>query len=70
VWTVTLNLTAAEIKFGEQDDDWKVNYGDKGADGILDFNSDNIKFHPLELLSVRFKFSRNYKYTLTKTSIF
>lgn len=67
VWTVTLNLTAAEIKF-RANDDWKVNYGDKGADGILDFNSDNIKVASAGNYTITLDLSspRNYKYTLTK----
>jgi hypothetical protein len=67
VWTVTLNLTAAEIKF-RANDDWKVNYGDKGADGILDFNSDNIKVPSAGNYTITLDLSspRNYKYTLTK----
>lgn len=67
VWTVTLNLTAAEIKF-RANDDWKINYGDKGADGILDFNSDNIKVPSAGTYTITLDLSspRNYKYTLKK----
>ena len=67
VWTVTLNLTAAEIKF-RANDDWKINYGDKGADGILDFNSDNIKVPSAGTYTITLDLSspRNYKYSLTK----
>ncbi|MFT5252476.1 MAG: hypothetical protein ACI87N_001486 [Flavobacteriales bacterium] len=67
VWTVTLNLTANEIKF-RANDEWKVNYGDKGADGILDFNSDNIKVPTAGNYTITLDLSspRNYKYTLTK----
>jgi hypothetical protein len=40
-WNVTLNLTAASIKF-RANHAWDLNYGDTGADGSLDFNGDNI----------------------------
>lgn len=38
---VTMDLTAAEIKF-RANDDWGINLGDTGADGILDAGGDNI----------------------------
>ncbi len=42
-WSITLDLTAGDIKF-RANSGWDLNYGDnKPADGILDFNSpDNI----------------------------
>jgi hypothetical protein len=40
-WKVTLDLTAANIKF-RANHAWDLNYGDTGADGSLDMNGDNI----------------------------
>ena len=41
IWTVTINLTAAELKF-RANDAWSINFGDDDADGSLEFGSDNI----------------------------
>ena len=40
-WNVTVNLTAASIKF-RANHSWDLNYGDTGADGSLDMGGDNI----------------------------
>ena len=40
-WNVTLNLTAANLKF-RANHAWDLNYGDDGANGSLDFNGANI----------------------------
>lgn len=41
-WELEVNLTAGnEIKF-RANDDWALNYGDTGADGLLEENGDNI----------------------------
>ena len=41
VWTVTLDLSAEELKF-RANDAWDLDYGDTGADGELDQGGDNI----------------------------
>jgi starch-binding outer membrane protein SusE/F len=41
VWKVTVDLTAAKIKF-RANHDWALNYGDTGAIGALVENGDNI----------------------------
>jgi len=41
VWTITLDLTAGEMKF-RANDDWAINYGDNGADGTLEAGGANI----------------------------
>lgn len=41
VWTITLDLTAGEMKF-RANDDWAINYGDNGADGTLEQDGANI----------------------------
>ncbi|MEL6356538.1 MAG: RagB/SusD family nutrient uptake outer membrane protein [Bacteroidota bacterium] len=40
-WTITAALTSGEIKF-RANDDWALNYGDTGADGLLEEGGDNI----------------------------
>jgi len=40
-WTIQAALQAGEIKF-RANDDWALNYGDTGADAILEANGDNI----------------------------
>ncbi len=40
-WTSEIDLAAGEIKF-RANDDWAINYGDTGNDGILDNGGDNI----------------------------
>jgi hypothetical protein len=40
-WTITANLTVGEMKF-RANDDWGVNFGDNGANGSLEYGSDNI----------------------------
>ncbi|MEM9916839.1 MAG: RagB/SusD family nutrient uptake outer membrane protein [Bacteroidota bacterium] len=40
-WTLTTGLVQGEIKF-RANDDWGINYGDSGADAILDFDGSNI----------------------------
>lgn len=40
-WSVTLDLTAGEIKF-RANDAWDLNYGDTGYDGTIEEGGDNI----------------------------
>lgn len=40
-WSIQLDLVAGEVKF-RANDDWGLNYGDTGADAILDQGGDNI----------------------------
>jgi hypothetical protein len=42
VWTVTVDLTAAKIKF-RANGAWDINYGDNGADGILEAGGTDIQ---------------------------
>ena len=67
VWTLTANLTQKEMKF-RANNAWDINYGDKGADGILELNSDNIKVPSAGNYTITLDLSspRNYKYSLTK----
>ncbi|MDI6403032.1 SusE domain-containing protein [Balneolaceae bacterium ANBcel3] len=41
VWTITLDLTAGEIKF-RANDDWALNYGDNIGNGTLEDGGNNI----------------------------
>lgn len=40
-WSVTLDLIAGDIKF-RANDDWALNYGDTGFDGVMEEGGDNI----------------------------
>jgi len=40
-WTITVELSAGEMKF-RANDDWALNYGDTGSDAILEEEGDNI----------------------------
>jgi SusD family/Outer membrane protein SusF_SusE len=40
-WTITADLVAGEVKF-RANDDWALNYGDTGADALLEQDGDNI----------------------------
>ena len=68
VWTVTIDLTDKFIKF-RANNSWDINYGDTGADGSLELNSnDNIKVAAAGNYTITLDLSnpRAYKYTLTK----
>lgn len=41
IWSIIVQLTAGDIKF-RANDGWDINYGDTGADGVLDAGGDNI----------------------------
>jgi hypothetical protein len=41
LWTITLNLTAGAVKF-RANHDWALNFGDKGADLVMEYDGDNI----------------------------
>jgi len=41
VWTVTTNLTPGAVKF-RANHDWTLNFGDDGADTIMEYNGANI----------------------------
>ena len=65
-WTITLDLSAEEIKF-RANDSWDWNYGDTGADGVLDVGGDNIAVPAAGNYTVVLDLSnpRDYTYTLT-----
>jgi starch-binding outer membrane protein SusE/F len=66
VWTVTLDLTAASIKF-RANHAWDVNYGDDGANGTLEAGGANIAITEAGNYTVILNLSKPiYKYTLVK----
>jgi len=64
-WSITLNLTADEIKF-RSNDSWDLNYGDTGADTSLEENGDNIAVPEAGNYTITLDFSsaRAYTYSL------
>lgn len=65
-WTITLDLTADEIKF-RANDAWDWNYGDDGADNILENGAANIVVPAAGNYTVVLDLSkpREYTYSLT-----
>jgi hypothetical protein len=66
-WTITLNLTAGEIKF-RANDDWAWNYGDDGANKSVESGGANIKVSDAGNYTIVLDLGtpRDYKYTITK----
>lgn len=69
VWTITTALSeAGELKF-RANNAWDLNYGDKGADGLLEVNADNIKVPSAGNYTITLDLSKgagNFGYTLKK----
>ena len=69
-WEITIDLTTendAAFKF-RANDDWALNYGDAGADGILDFNDGtNLVVDTAGSYFVELDFSNPRVYTYTAT---
>ncbi|MDP1621703.1 MAG: SusE domain-containing protein [Bacteroidales bacterium] len=66
VWTVTLELTAADIKF-RANGAWDLNYGDDGANGSLEAGGANIAVPSAGNYTVTLNLSNPiYKYKLEK----
>ncbi|MEM6719255.1 MAG: SusE domain-containing protein [Bacteroidota bacterium] len=65
-FSITIDLTADEIKF-RANDAWDWNYGDTGADGLLEVSGDNIPVPQAGNYTVVLDLSnpREYTYTLT-----
>lgn len=65
-WRAIATLKDGEIKI-RQNEDWAVNYGDKGADGTLEAGGDNIVVKAgTYLVTVDFK---TLKYTIVATKV-
>jgi len=66
VWTVTLDLTAAKIKF-RANNSWDLNYGDDGGDGSLEPGGADIPVPSAGNYTVTLNLSKPvYKYRLVK----
>ncbi len=66
LWTIVLELQAGEIKF-RANDDWALNYGDNGADGILEEGGANISIPEPGKYKISLKLGiPDYTYTIEK----
>ncbi|HDR88864.1 MAG TPA: SusF/SusE family outer membrane protein [Bacteroidetes bacterium] len=66
VWTLTVDLTAGEIKF-RANDGWDINLGDTGPDGKLEYGGDNIAIAEAGNYTITLDLSNAiYTYTVTK----
>jgi hypothetical protein len=66
-WSVTLNLTAGELKF-RANDDWSINFGDNGNNGSLEYGGDNIPIASAGNYTVTLdlNFGGNWSYSLKR----
>jgi hypothetical protein len=68
IWSVILELNAGEIKF-RANDGWDLNYGDDGANGILEQGGANIAIAEMGKYQIRLKLGApDYTYTVEKYS--
>lgn len=66
-WVIITNLSAGKLKF-RANDGWDINYGDNGADGILESGGADIDVLEPAKYEVRLKLGApDYTYTITKT---
>jgi hypothetical protein len=69
VWTVTTTLSAGgEVKF-RANNEWVLDYGDRGADGLLERGADNIKVPGAGNYTITLDLSKgagNYSYSFKK----
>lgn len=66
MWEATLELSTGEIKF-RANDDWTLNYGDNGADGILEEGGANIAISEAGKYKISLKLGApDYTYTIEK----
>jgi hypothetical protein len=68
LWTLTTDLSAGEVKF-RANDDWGINLGDDGADGILEYNGANIPIAQSGTYTITLKLGiPDYTYTIERSS--
>ncbi|TSA30496.1 MAG: RagB/SusD family nutrient uptake outer membrane protein [Bacteroidetes bacterium] len=68
VWVATLDLTVGEIKF-RANDSWDLNYGDDGANGILEQNGANIAIPEAGTYVITMKLGiPDYTYSVVRNS--
>ena len=66
VWSITLNLTAGDIKF-RANDGWDLNYGDTGPDGKLEEGGADIAIESAGNYTITLDLSGAiYTYTVKK----
>lgn len=65
---ITLELLAGEIKF-RANDDWGLNYGDTGADALMEEGGDNIVIESDGLYTIKLFLDRpDYTYSISRPS--
>jgi hypothetical protein len=68
LWTARLDLVAGTLKF-RANDDWAINYGDTGADGILVQDGDNIVIEQDGTYNITLDLGApDYTYSIERTS--
>jgi hypothetical protein len=68
LWTLTTDLSAGEVKF-RANDDWGINLGDDGADGILEYDGANIPIAQSGTYTITLKLGiPDYTYTIERSS--
>ena len=68
VWTAVVDLVPGGLKF-RANSAWDINYGDTGADGILDAGGDNIVIPVAGTYSITMKLGvPDYTYTIVQNS--
>ncbi len=66
MWTVIAELKAKELKF-RANDGWDINFGDNGADGILEYGGSNIAIAEAGRYEIKMKLGTpDYTYTIEK----
>ena len=65
-WTIQLNLVAGAIKF-RANDDWPLNYGDTGADALLEEGGDNISIPSASTYKIKLYIDKpDYTYSIER----
>lgn len=68
LWSAVLDLTAGAIKF-RANDLWDINYGDTGADGLLEAGGTDITIAEAGTYTITMKLGApDYSYTLVRSS--
>lgn len=68
VLSITLELVAGEVKF-RANDDWGINYGDTGADAVLELGGDNIIIPSDGVYTLKLFLDRpDYTYSIARPS--
>jgi len=68
LWTATLDLTAGAMKF-RANDDWDINLGDDGPDGILEYGAADIEITENGTYDISLKLGApDYTYTIVRAS--